>query len=324
MRRIAGGASRETWSFDAAWHDGAEERSAGYILRRDPDAGLLESDRGIEYAVYRALDGSPVPAPRALWLELDSVWLDRPFFVMERIDHCFAAPAALMSPAMHKLHPELARQKVEILAAIHWLDWRSLPLEALGDPPLPEDCAGRELAKWRTVVQQQAIEPQPVLELALTWLGAHLPPPPERVTLVHGDYRTGNFLFDRRGVIRGILDWEMAHLGDPVEDLAWASIRQWQFARDGKAGGLLPREELIHRYETVSGIHVDPTAFFWWELLGNVKMAAIDLTGARSFVEGRTREVLMAVVGRMLPALEVEVIRLMRQATVPAPVMQER
>ncbi len=312
LRRIPGGASRETWSFDAAWEGDAGPRQQGYILRRDPDAGLLESDRGAEYAVYRALEGSSIPAPRAYWLELDGRWLDRPFFVMERIDHCFAAPAALMAPAMHRIHDEVGRQKMAILGAIHQLDWRRLDLSALGTAPEPAQCAATELEKWRSVVHKEELEPQPVLELALTWLGTHLPPPPRAVALVHGDYRTGNFLFDRHGTIRGVLDWEMAHFGDPLEDLAWASIKQWQYARDGKVGGLLTRREAIRLYRAASGIEVEPAAFHWWELLGNVKMAAIDLTGARSFVEGRTREVLMAIVGRMLPSLEVEIIHLLR------------
>lgn len=311
LRRIPGGASRETWSFDATWEEDHEPHTGGFILRRDPDASLLETDRGREYAIYRALEGTPVPAPRALWLEPDPSWLDRPFFVMERVDGCWTAPQLLVSPAFDRVRPAIAERKMAILGEIHALDWRAKGLAELGVTESAAACAPRELAHWRSVVAREAIEPQPVLEVAMDWLGAHPPPPAQRIVLVHGDYRTGNFLFDRRGGIRGVLDWEMAHLGDPLEDVAWLCMKSWRFRKDDLVGGLLPRAEAYARYEAATGVHVDAAAVHWWEVLANVKLAAIFLTGARSFVEGRTTEIMMAVVGRMLPPLETELLDLL-------------
>ncbi len=310
LRRIPGGASRETWSFDATFEDGHGPRRGGYILRRDPDASLLVTERDREFRVYRALGGSPVPVPRALWLEADPAWLDRPFFVMERIDGGWTAPHVLIDPRFDRIRPAVAARKVEILAEIHRFDWRAGGLECLGVPESLAGCAPRELQHWTAVAGREALEPQPVLDAALSWLGAHLPPPAERIALVHGDYRTGNFIFDRRGAIRAVLDWEMAHLGDPIEDLAWACQKSWQF-RDGLAGGLMSRAEVCRRYEAASGMRVDPTAFHWWEVFANVKLAAIYLTGARSFAERRTGEIMMAIVGRMLPPIEVELCALL-------------
>lgn len=313
LRRIPGGASRETWSFDATWEEDGQERTAGYIVRRDPDASLLETDRGVEYAIYRALEGSGVPAPRALWLEYDPAWLDRPFFVMERIDHCFTAPQALVDDRMSHIHERVAARKMAILADIHRLDWRARGLaDALGEPPAPDECAPRELAYWRAVIAREALEPQPVLETAMNRLAAHQPPPARTIALVHGDYRTGNFLFDRHGDIRGILDWEMAHLGDPLEDVGWLLGTTWRYGGKGRIGGLMTREEAYDRYANESGFPVDPAAVRWWEILGNVKFAAICLTGARSFVDGRTAEIMMAIVGRMAPPLEVELLQLIQ------------
>jgi aminoglycoside phosphotransferase (APT) family kinase protein len=310
LRRIPGGASRETWSFDATWQEGDSARTAGFILRRDPDASLLETDREREYQIYRALEGTGVPAPTARWLEPDPSWLDRPFFIMDRIDHCFTAPQALMDERMSHVLEPVARQKMAILARIHQLDPAALNLDVLGVPPAPDECAPRELAHWRNILAREAMEPQPVLELAAAWLAAHPPAPARRISLVHGDYRTGNFLFDRRGEIRGILDWEMAHLGDPVEDLGWLCGRTWRYRRDERVGGLLDRARAFRLYEEAGGVTVDPEAVRWWEILGNLKFAVICLTGARSFREGRTTEIMMAVVARMVPPLEVELLDL--------------
>lgn len=314
LRRIPGGASRETWSVDVVWDSDGSEHRRGYIIRRDPDASLLETDRGREYAIYRALAGSDIPAPRALWLEEDPAWLDRPFFVMERIDNCFSAPQALVDPRMARIQPRVAEQKMAILARIHRLDWQERGLAELGVPVSPSGCAPRELAHWQHVLKQEAVEPQPVLQAAITWLRAHLPPAAHHIALVHGDYRTGNFLFDRRGEVRGILDWEMAHLGDPLEDLAWLSLRVWRYARDERIGGLLDRDEAYRMYEAAGGVAVNRTAVHWWEILGNVKMAVICLTGGRSFVEGRTREIMMALVARMTPRLDMEILDLLEMA----------
>lgn len=310
LYRIPGGASRETWSFDARWLEGDTERSAGFIIRRDPDASLLETDRGAEYAIYRALEGTDVPAPRALWLEPDPVWLDRPFFIMERIDNCWSAGQVLVDPRFERIRPAVAEGKMRVLGAIHALDWRTRGLEFLGVPASAEACAPDQVRHWREIVSQDAIEPQPLLTAAMDWLDAHSPRPSGLITLVHGDYRTGNFLFDRRGTIRAVLDWEMAHLGDPLEDLGWLCMEFWQYAKDGRPGGLYTHEEAYDAFARVHGFPVDREAVRWWEILGNVKMAAICLTGARSFVDGRTSEIMMAVVGRMVPPLEREIARL--------------
>ena len=315
LRQIPGGASRETWSFNATWRDpgGAGEEPRGYILRRDPDASLLVSDRELEYAIYQALVGTAVPAPRALWLETDPAWLERPFFVMERIDHCFAQPHILMSEKMARPREAVAEQKMAILARIHRITPEHAGLAVLGPAPESDACAERELAHWQDVITHEAIEPQPVLAMAHNWLRRHLPPPAARVVLVHGDYRTGNLLFDRRGQVRAVLDWEMAHWGDPVEDVAWLSIKSWRFAGNDWVGGVMPRSAALQRYAQASGQQVDQRSLHWWEMLGNLKLAAIFLTGARSFMEGRSTDLQMAIVGRMLPPLELELLKLMNE-----------
>jgi aminoglycoside phosphotransferase (APT) family kinase protein len=131
------------------------------------------------------------------------------------------------------------------------------------------------------------------------------------VTLVHADYRTGNFLCTPEGSIVGVLDWEMAHLGDPVEDVAWACIRPWRWLGNELMGGLMERDEFIQRYEQATGIPVTEEGVRFWEVLGNVKLAAIFVTGGRSFCDGRTRAAMMAFLGRNMGRLELEIMDLM-------------
>jgi len=311
--RIPGGASRETWSFDAWWLEEGRQTSQGFILRRDPPASLLVTDRDIEFQVMEMAYRGGIPVPRLRWLETEGRWLERPFFIMDRIDGCETSPQVLLTdPSFQEARPKIAQQFVAVLAAIHSLDFKAMGAEAfLGPAPAPEECAIREIEKWERVIDRDALEPQPVLRAALRWLRRHLPPPAPKVVLVHSDYRVGNFLYDHEGNIRGVLDWEMAHLGDPIEDVAWACLRPWRWAGDELVGGIITREEFLCRYEEAMGIRVDPQALHFWELLGNVKLAAIFITGARSLAEGKTREPILAMVARGNPRLELEIMDLM-------------
>jgi aminoglycoside phosphotransferase (APT) family kinase protein len=307
--RIPGGASRETWSCDARWVEDGEVREQGLIVRADPEASLLESNRDMEFRVYQALQGSGIPVPRVYWDEADSAWLGRRFFVMERLDG-ETAPQALMTSRWQPLHQTIGRQLAEHLARLHAVDWRACGLDFLGVPETTRDCAVREVDRWEGILRKDALEPQPVLNLAIRWLRRHLPES-QRVALLHGDYRTGNYLYGDDG-IRAFLDWEMAHLGDPLEDVGWTAIRYWRYGGTEKVGGVIDREEFFRRYEAAGGARVDREAVHFWEVLGNVKMAVISLTGARSYCDRRTHDTVMAYVGRNMPRLEAEIMELVR------------
>jgi aminoglycoside phosphotransferase (APT) family kinase protein len=312
LHRIPGGASRETWSVDARWRDDGRELNRGFIFRRDPDASVLVTDRDVEFRVMEAVAAHGIPVPRMYWLESDGAQLDRPFFVMERIDGCETSPTkVLMDPRFFHARDRLAQDFVDILARIHAVDWRAARLEFLGAPAGEDDCAMMEIEKWEAVVDRDALEPQPVLRAAFRWLRRNLPPPAQRIVLVHADYRTGNFLCTPEGEIRGVLDWEMTHLGDPMEDVAWACIRPWRWLGDEKIGGLMERDAFYRPYTEVSGIDVNEDAIRFWEVLGNLKLAAIFITGARSFCDGRTRSPMMAFLGRNVGRLELEIMDLM-------------
>jgi aminoglycoside phosphotransferase (APT) family kinase protein len=311
LQRIPGGASRETWSFDATWRENGAEVSEGLIIRRDPDASVLETDRDLEFRVVQAVYGS-VPVPKTYWIETDGAALDRPFFVMGRIDGCEANPTrVLMDPRFFASRERIAREFVDILARIHAIDPESAGLSFLDGPADPGACALAEIEKWEAVIERDSLEPQPVLRGAFRWLRHHLPRPPQRIVLVHADYRTGNFLAAPDGEIKGILDWEMAHLGDPMEDVGWACMRPWRWLGNELVGGLMERDDFYRMYQEASGLKIDEDAVRFWEVVGNIKLAAIFITGARSFTDARTRSPLMAFLGRNVNRLELEIMDLM-------------
>ena len=294
LYRIPGGASRETWSVDLRWLEGNRtERRQGFIVRRDPEASLVDSDRRLEFDFYRSFVDSSVPVPRPLFLETEPSWLERPFFVMERIDGCESQFQAMIEPAFAPHRDGLARRMYEILADIAVTPIEGLPAAQDADVPAPDTAWRRELDYWEGVIDANQLEPQPIARAGLRWLRRHPPPPAQRVSVVHGDYRTGNFLY-RGERIEGVLDWEMAHFGDPLEDLAWSFMPAWQWARDGKAGGIVDAETAIRIWEARSGLRVDRAALRWWEIFSCVKAQGIWLTGAHEFAEGRAQDIMLA------------------------------
>lgn len=309
IARIPGGASRETWSFDVRWVEDGHPVERSYIARRDPPASLLDSNNDLEFELYTALAQTDIPAPRVHWIDREGAAVERPFYVMERLAGATDARTLASSPEYADIRGEIARQKASILARIHTLDIASVPsldVPSAGEPP-----ALHEIARWERTMRADMLEPQPVLELAFNWLKRHMPPPPSRLALVHGDYRTGNFLYDRER-ITGILDWEMAHAGDPVEDIGWVVMKSWRWAGDDRVGGLCEREDFIRMYEEAGGVHVEPATLKFWEVFSNVKFAIIFITGTKAIVGGKTPDLLLAVTGFIQPGLEVELLELIR------------
>ncbi|MCZ7575865.1 MAG: phosphotransferase family protein [Dehalococcoidia bacterium] len=300
LSRIPGGASRETWMFDASWHDGGEEKVEAFVLRKDPPASLLETDREAEYAFYSTFWGSKVPVPRMRWLEPDASILGGPFFIMDRILGCESGPRVIIAPPFTDVQPEIARNMYEILAVISTLDWEGSPAARVAEAPTPATAWEKELGHWERIINEQELSPQPIMRGAIRWLRANPPPPAQRIGVVHGDYRVGNFLYQADGSIHGIVDWEMAHFGDPIEDLAWSFNESWQWTKDGRPGGIVDRETAIAHWERASGLTADRAALHWWEVFSHVKCQGIWLTGARSFQEGRTNELILPLVAYTL------------------------
>jgi aminoglycoside phosphotransferase (APT) family kinase protein len=292
LERISGGASRETYRFVARWTEAGKPRERRMILRRDPPASLIDTERRIEFAAYRAFHGSAVPVPEMLWLEEDDAALDHPFFIAEELAGFQAAPQVLFAGGYEAVLPTVALRKWTILGEIARADPAALGLtEVMQAPPL-DACWKRELDDWEDVLDRDQAEPLPIARAAIRWLRANPPPPAQKLSVVHGDYRTGNFLFDEAGEIHGVLDWEMAHLGDPLEDLAWGFNPVWAFGR-GVAGGLVPQAEAVAIWERASGLRADPAALHWWTLFNCVKGQAIWVGSAAAFIRGGNKEPIM-------------------------------
>ena len=293
LERISGGASRETYRFRLSYRQGGETQTRRLILRRDPPASLIDTERRVEFAAYGAFHGSAVPVPRMLWLEEKDDALDHPFFIAEELAGFQAAPQLLFAGGYDAVLPRVAERKWTILGEIAKADPHALDLTSVMPAPALDACWRRELDHWEAIFDAQEAEPQPIARAAIRWLRANPPPPAQKLSVVHGDYRTGNFLYDETGDIHGVLDWEMAHLGDPLEDLAWGLNPVWEFGR-GLAGGLVPQDEAIAIWRRASGLVVDPAALHWWMLFNCVKGQGIWVGSAHAYIGGGNREPFLA------------------------------
>ena len=307
LRRLAGGASREIWAFDLVRNDGKRER---LVLRRDPPGHHVQSSRRDEFALLRAAHDAGLPVPRVLWCEEHGNVLGAPFFVMEFVDGETLARRLLRDAEYARARAALPDQLASALARIHTIDPDQPDLAFLPRPPAGESPAVSELARQEQIYRVVTPDPHPALELAFRWLGARMPPSPAVARVVHGDYRIGNVIFGPEG-LRAVLDWELAHIGDPLEDLGWMCVRSWRFGADDRpAGGLTDRETFFTAYERASGTAVDRAAVRWWEVFGNLKWAVICILQARTFLDGAVKSVELASLGRRVAEMELELLEL--------------
>ncbi|MBS0282890.1 MAG: phosphotransferase [Proteobacteria bacterium] len=287
LARIPGGASRETYRFDA-FVNGERRR---LILRREPTTGLIDTESETEFRAYQSAAGI-VPVPAAVALEREGAELERPFFVMERIDD-----GQVVSPfdrAGFGDHAEaLGAQFFASLGRLAAQDPAGTPLAAHVPTPAPEECWRIALDYWESVIEADSFLPQPIVRAAIRRLRAAPPPPAQRIAIVHGDYRSGNMMHDGAGRMLAMFDWEMAHLGDPLEDLGWALNPVWDHFQPGRACGMTSHERALAVWREASGLTVDRAALDWWLLFNAVKGAAIWISAFREFVDGgRTDPVL--------------------------------
>jgi aminoglycoside phosphotransferase (APT) family kinase protein len=308
LARESGGASRQTWSFDAV----VAGRRHDLILRRDPptttaapaDRPATALDRATEFRVLAAAHKAGVRAPEVLF-ELGPEDGLGDGFVMRRIGGTAIARKLLRDPPYATARARIAGQLGEILARIHSVDLKDLP-------PLVHREAADNIAGQRRALDALS-QPQPVFELALSWLDRRKPAPIRRPLLVHGDYRTGNYLADESGVT-AILDWEGAHLGDPVEDLGWLCVKSWRFgAVDKPAGGFGSREELWAAYQRAGGATVDPARAHWWEVFGTVRWGIICHQQAWRHLSGAVKSMELASIGRRAVETEVDLLQLLKE-----------
>ena len=266
LRRFHGGAARETYRFDA--------NGQGLVLRRDPPSSLIETDRSIEYAAIAAFYGTPVPVPEPLFLEPGDR-LGGPAFIMREVPGVHAAGLFDIDP-YGDARETAGRDLFTILGNIH-----ATPLLA----SLPVQTPAQRVDHWAATIDTDALGPEPIVRAGLRWLRANLPPP-GATTIVHGDYRSGNVLVDDANRIRAVVDWEMVHIGNPLEDLAWVCDPLWAHGSDNPAS-TIPLEDAIAIWEAASGLTCDPLAFRWWRVFAQVMGLAIWISAGREVASGR-------------------------------------
>jgi len=277
LRRTSAGFSRENWEFELV-HSG---RSEPMIARRDPPGSVLDTDRALEAAVLRALERTDVPAPVVRWCDPIGERLGRPTLVMDRAEgECDWF--VLNGPRPLAARVGIAEQLCDRLADIHLVDWRANGLGDVLDDPGPK-AAHRAVDQWEGELRRVQVEAQPELELVLAWLREHAPGSPG-TALVHADFKPGNVLLQGDRVTM-VMDWELAHLGDPMEDLGWVTnpLR----AREHRIEGAWGPDDLLARWALRTGRTVDADAVRWWRVLANLKLCVIVLTGTRAFLDGR-------------------------------------
>jgi aminoglycoside phosphotransferase (APT) family kinase protein len=303
LRRLTGGASRETWAFDAV----VRGEQLPLILQRDVRGGARDFTRATEYELMRAAFAAGVQSPEPMWLGDGS--LGGEFFIVRRVEGETLPRRLLRDERWAGAKAALTPQLGAAAAKIH-----AIPLDAL--PQLPHPAAGKtpaqhELDRYETTFRAIAPEAHPVLELAFRFLRTRMPSPPDQLRLVHGDFRMGNVLFGEEGA-RLILDWELAHAGDSAEDLAWMIVRSWRFGGAQPVGGIGTREEFFAAYEAAGGGRVDPERVRWWEIYGNLRWGISCIGQAKVHLDGVVNSMELAAIGRRTAETEWELLELVR------------
>ncbi len=318
LRRYPVGMSWITIGFTAtlAAAAGQPEEERALILRVGDPAGLLAPYRAEpEYLVLTALAGiDGLPIPRAHAFSDDPDVLGAPFLVTGRVEGDTPMPWKGQDAARGEAQNQsLGCDFADALGAIHAFDWRATPLLRLWGGVDPNTIAAEQTALWsRHAGIGSAQPPSPQMHYAMRWLERHAPVA-ERIAIVHGDYRVGNFL-QQHGRITAILDWELMHAGDPHEDLAWAGLRTFA-AGTNRIGGMIERDAFYARYSALAGFTPRPEVVRYYEVLVQFKMAAMLIGAVRRIESGRARDVRMAAMGFQLAPTMLELNRLIAEAS---------
>jgi len=302
LRRLTGGASRETWSFERV----IGEARRPLVLRRahgggSPDTELPGLDPEPEGRLVAELAEAGLPVAGVVHILRPQDDLGRGY-VMEWLEGETLAPRILRRDQYADARGRLARQCGATLAAIHAARTQT-------GAELPAMQAADVLAAYRQRYGAYG-QARPVFELTFRWLADNLPEPADPV-LVHGDFRNGNLVVDERG-LAGILDWELAHRGDPMEDLGWITVNSWRFGMSHRpVGGFGQRRELLRGYREGGG-EADEGRMRYWQLMGSLKWGVMCMTMADIYRRGLDRSVERAAIGRRVSEAEIDMLNILR------------
>jgi aminoglycoside phosphotransferase (APT) family kinase protein len=294
LEPLSGGASRPTWGVQVRDGDGRQHE----LVLRAGDPGDLHVGMELEAASLRAAAAAGMPVPAVLCASDDATALGYGYLVSTRVAG-EAIPRRILRSAAGEARGRLLAQCGAALAALHAADPDGVPGLPADDP----------LILWRDWMDALG-QPSAVFEIALRWLVQHRPPPGD-TAVVHGDFRLGNLIVDESG-LAAVLDWELVHRGDPLEDLGWFCVRAWRFGEDDRpAAGLGSIEDFVASYERAGGARVDRDALRWWLVLGTLRWGVICQRQAHRHLSGQARSVELAAVGRRVCENEWDLLELL-------------
>jgi aminoglycoside phosphotransferase (APT) family kinase protein len=275
LTRLSGGASRETWRFRAG--------DEWFVLQRQ--RGGSPRDMSVEVAVLRAAHEAAVPVAEVVTDSSDPAVLGAPFMVVRAVEGETIARKILRDDEYATARSVLTGQLGSALGRLHAIDVAAVPGLATDD----------QLAYYRTMLDDLG-QPHPTFELAFRWLAATRPTASRR-TVVHGDFRMGNVIVGDDG-LRAVLDWELAHVGDPMEDLGWLCVKAWRFGSPLQVAGVGTLDELLDAYADAAGERPDPDVVRWWEVMGTLKWGVMCIMQAEAHRSGLSRSHELAAIGR--------------------------
>jgi aminoglycoside phosphotransferase (APT) family kinase protein len=310
VHKLDGGAIQENWRVQCSV-EGSNGHKRDFVLRCDAQTTIASSrTRAEEYAIIEAAHQAGVRVPAPLAACDDPEVIGAPFFLMGWVDGVSLGPRIVKDTTLGGDRMGLGEQLGRELAKVHGIRIPQASLSFLGEPdPDPVESA---IGNLRASLDRLGAS-RPCLEWGLRWAETHAPAR-SAPTLVHHDFRTGNYIVDQQG-LAAILDWEFAGWGDPMSDLGWFCAECWRFGRpDLEAGGVAPRATFYRGYEAESGSPVDDDAVRFWEVFAHLRWAVIALEQAERHLSGRELSLELALTGRIVPELELTVLK----ATEPA------
>ncbi len=317
-RWLVGGASKIHMAFELTWNlAGVGRTTRSMVLRMEPAASTAETSRLREFQIIKAFDGV-VPVPAVYWVDDEGKYFPYPALICGFING--VTKPTDMPPDLASgfgtnfgtvLRPILGAQFVEGLVKIHTMDWRKADLPTLDAPALGTQAAEWQLNYWERVYEEDIHEDIPLLRLTMAWLRENIPSA-EQISMIHSDYRAGNFLYtEHDNKISAILDWELGHLGDRHEDLAYTAMPLFgHYINDGKTflvGGLLPEDEFFAAYEKLSGLSVDRKRIEYYYIMGLYKLVTLAVGTMYRISSGSKthHDILMAwLIGVSYPMME--------------------
>jgi aminoglycoside phosphotransferase (APT) family kinase protein len=295
-RRLSAGASRISWSMDVR----AGSELHGLVVQRERVRGLGRSEVVHEAALLRAAADAGVPVPGVVLADADGDELGGAYIVTTRVDGETIPRRVLREPSLAAARARFAAQCGEILAHVH-----AIPVDTV---ELAEPDPIESIREMLAGTGQQ----RPSFEIALRWLREH-PPPVRPLSVVHGDFRNGNLIVGPEGV-RAVLDWELAHGGNPIEDLGWLCCRAWRWGAPAPVGGMGEVDDLLAAYRGAGGADVSANELFWWQLFSSARWGVMCLEQARVHLSGESPSVELAALGRLAVQMEYDVLEMIARA----------